>query len=343
MILPLMVGFAVLLIIGYRGKLFELWREYRKPILAFFAAFIIAFSWIGYYFFVTHPGSFVGRAGQVSIFSESLNNGDVVGTFLNVFKATALSYFTQGDLNWRHNISGQPFLSPLVSPFFLVTVLAYAWAFLIFLKQTLTKTITGPALKKGFLVAWFALMLVPEISTAEGIPHGLRLIGTIPVIFVLSARGLIWIWDKLNEALPHKFMHKISLTVFVISLVYSNYFLYFNIAAKSPDYYYAFRSDLTVVSDYLNGRNNKNQTYLSLDAFSVQTVDYLTTPTSQPYILLVPEKSFETTMQSKEQMVFTQSTLPDAKKYSETHPDAKLVMTAENQFDQIIMLVYEKP
>ncbi|MGE5297955.1 MAG: ArnT family glycosyltransferase [Acidobacteriaceae bacterium] len=343
MMLPLFFGFAVLLLFAFRSQLRWVYETYKKPVIYFILAFILAFSWIGYYFFVSHPGSFVGRAGQVSIFSPALNNGDVVGTFVTVVKKTVLSYFTEGDLNWRHNVSSYPFLSPFLSPFFAVAVLGFIWQFLIMLKQVWQKNLQRSTVIKSVLVFWFLFMLVPEVTTAEGIPHGLRLIGTIPAIFILSAYMVNWLWVRLKIWLPVKSMALLIASVFIGGIFVYNFYLYFYVAANSPDYYYSFRSDLTEVSAYINERNSKDKTYLSLDAFSVQTVDYLTTPTSQPYILLVPENSYKTPLTKGDQIIFTQSTLPDAEKYKQTFPAVKEVDREKNRFGQTIMIVYEKP
>jgi hypothetical protein len=97
------------------------------------------------------------------------------------------------------------------------------------------------------------------------------------------------------------------------------------------------------VSEYLNNRDNKKQTFLSLDKFSVQTVDYLTTEQGQPFILLDPAKTYEVDLDPGDQVVFTQSTLYDITKFVERHPDARLINETKNEFGYVIMRVYQKP
>ena len=121
-----------------------------------------------------------------------------------------------------------------------------------------------------------------------------------------------------------------------------NFYLYFVVAAGSPEYYYSFRSDLTSVSEYLNQRNLKDRTYLSLDKFSVQTVDYLTTEKNQPFILVDPAHTYEVKLKKGDQVVFTMSTIYDRIKFTEFHPNAQLVGEYFNQFNELIMLVYEQ-
>src|ERR1044072_1237993 len=73
-------------------------------------------------YFVTHPGSFLGRASGLSVFNSDhpfkdllLNTARTIG-MLNV----------QGDLNWRHNVSGRPELFWPVGILFWVGVLTGA-------------------------------------------------------------------------------------------------------------------------------------------------------------------------------------------------------------------------
>ncbi len=341
MMIPLLLMFGFFIVIGLRGEIPKL-MEYLKAKWAFIGGFIISFAWLGYYFF-THPGSFVGRAGQVSIFSESLNNGDVLGTFLEVFKLTMISFFKDGDLNWRHNVSGYPFLSFLVSPFFALGLIYFTWAIVKFVKQALYKQLEFKTTALAVIGTLFWFMLAPEVTTAEGIPHGLRLIGVIPAIFIISAYAIIKIWDRVMIYSRLAITKYAIATVFIVSLFAYNFYLYFGIAVNSPEYNYAFRSDLTVISQYLNERNQKEKTYLSLDKFSVQTVDYLTTVNNQPYILLDPAKTYEVQLKPGDQVVFTQSTLYDITKFVEAHSDTKMVKETRNQFGYIIGRVYEKP
>ena len=330
MMLPLLALMLSVLLFGERKKIAKIYQTYRVPAVVFCAAFAAGISWLAFYFF-KHPASIVGRAGQVSIFSPDLNGGDVFGTFLTVLKATLLSFFTNGDLNWRHNVSGYPFLDPAVSVFFAAGLIIFTFA--IFKKRY----------EMTLVAAWFWLMLVPEATTAEGIPHGLRLIGVMPAIFIMAAWPAAWLWGKF-KAMEWMYNFKYVLAIiFIAGIFFYNFALYFGVASASPDYHYAFRSDLTTVSAYLNERNSASATYLSLDKFSVQTVEYLTTQTGNPYILVDPAHTFELKLKPGDQVVFTQSTLYDRLKFIKSHSRAELVRTEKNKFGEIIMLVYQQP
>jgi 4-amino-4-deoxy-L-arabinose transferase-like glycosyltransferase len=358
-------------------------RKYWRATLIFFFAFCIFIFPLAKYFY-QHPGSFIGRSGQVIIFNPELYlvNGEqmhgkppilvVLSALGEVAKKSLLGFFTQGDLNWRHNISGWPFLSQLVSPFFgvgliTITFLAIGYVFMPRKKQHWWKYF--------ILTGWFWGMLLPVITTAEGIPHGLRSIGMIPPVFIIAAWTLyylaefVWtwhakIWQKcLSCHLPHyesiwRFFSrnlaayglKLVAVCFFAALILQTYFGYFVYAKNSPENFYYFRSDLTPVSQYLLERCNKDSTYLVLDKFSVQTTDYLTSDPhgnffakcNVPYSQVDPENSWELkNLKIRDQIVFAQSSIFDTRKFKQYHPQAYLKMQLQNQFGQTVLAVYE--
>ena len=313
-----------------------------------------------FWYFYTHPGSFVGRSGQVSVFNPELNGGDLIGTMLEVFRLSIIAYFTDGDLNWRHNISGEPFLSIIISPFFAIGLVA---ATLLAARYAILPVRYWYNWKHFLLAGWFWAMLLPVVTTAEGIPHGLRAIGTIPVVFIMTAMGLVIVvrgFLRLSEkywgyigATQQKVLRYGRIAVAIVffgALLAQPYYLYFVRAANSPENFYAFRSDLTVVSDYLKQHGNKAHTYLILDKFSVQTVEYITTvdgrnpsnPKNQPYVQVDPEDSWKLTgLKTGDEIVFTQSSIFDIKKFKQYHPNAALVREDRNKFNQTVMAIYK--
>ncbi len=341
MMLPLLVGFGTLLFLAHRAQAEQLFKTYAKYKAVFAASFIIGISWLASYYF-QHPKSFIGRAGQVSIFSSEHNNGDLFGTFIEVVKKTIMGFFTQGDLNWRHNVSGFPFLMPFISPLFGLALIFFTYAMFKLLKQVCKQKVEKTTVYQALVACWFWFMLVPEIATAEGIPHGLRLIGVIPPMFMLAAWGARWLWQKMPHHPAVKIERYIFASIFFATIFVYNFTLYFGVTASSAQNYYAFRSDLTVVSDHLNQRNQKEKTYLALDKFWLQTVEYLTTDTNQPYTALDPASTYQVNLTKGDQVIFTQSTIFDRIKFVEYHPNAELVREEINQFGQLIMLVYEQ-
>lgn len=340
-IIPILGSLGIIAVILHRKIFIGFWREI---IICLAATFLVLMPLIIY--FAGHPSYFFGRAGYVSIFNPDLNHGDVIGTFLEVAKKTFLMFFTEGDLNWRHNVSGFAMLNPLVSSLFAA---GFIYSVFIVLKNlfNLLRKKSGELpsknyLKHCFLIVWFLGMLAPELVSAEAIPHGLRAIGAIAPVFFFPALMLDFFWKKISN-LP-KLIKIILLFILTISLsigLLYDYYLYFKISANSPDFYYAYRSDLTVVSNYLNMRNLKEKTYLSLDEYSVQTPEFLTAKNNQPYILVDPAENYQIKLNKNDQIIFTQSTIFDAKKFEEYNPEAKIIKKEYNKFNQELMRIYE--
>lgn len=346
------------LLAAWRGRdLGGTLRRWWRAAAVFVAVAVLALAPLLRYFY-THPGSFVGRSGQVSVFNPDLNQGHLWSAVWEVTRLSVLGYFTEGDLNWRHNVSGEPFLSSLVSPFFAV---ALAVATLLALGYLLAPKRRFGWWKYAALAGWFWGMLLPVVTTAEGIPHGLRSIGTIPAVFILTALGLYHGYRLIHLTYRRAFgsaqgnLQRLGRTVLpfvaafvLVALVVQTYYLYFVKAYGSPENAYAFRSDLTVVDRYLTDRCRPNATYLVLDKFSVQTVDYVTTVDAKtdhrcnrPYVQVDPENSWELSgLKDGDEVVFTQSSIFDIKKFKAHHPEAALVLEVRNRFGQAAMAVY---
>jgi hypothetical protein len=357
LVLGILIGWPLLASLADRPRLIAI-KKYWKSVVVASVAFAIVIYPLAHYFYV-HEGSFVGRSSQVSVFNEELNQGDLKGTVIEVFRLSMQAYFKDGDLNWRHNISGFPFLSPLISPFFAIGLVGVTILAALYL---LTPRKRARYWKYALLAGSFWGLLIPVVTTAEGIPHGLRSIGTIPFVFIISAWGLYKTIELVDwfihtrhletAGLRRKLIYyalRAAAVCFVLALTLQSYLWYFVFAANSPENYYAFRSDLTTVSNYLNEHGNKNNTYLVLDKFSVQTPEFLTmldprrpgNPRNQPYTQVDPEDSWRLpTLRPGDQIVFTQSSLFDTRKFKQYHPETYLAREDRNKFGQTLMAIY---
>lgn len=230
----LILGIVVLLKIINDFK--WLWR---KSYLLFLTILIVALP-IGLHFFNT-PQDFIGRAGGVSVFNAE---EPIKALGLSTIKTLAMFNFV-GDWNWRHNLAGSPMLAWPVGILFII-------GFIIITKNMFSQ-MRRPIfenLPNIFLFTWFFVMLLPAILTSEGIPHALRTIGLIPVVYILAAIGLIWIINKLTQ-LDQKLVW-LALIVFLIYPALSNFNKYFSQWAKNPNVSSAFRNDLVILTNYLN-------------------------------------------------------------------------------------------
>ena len=229
---------------------------------------------IGFYFF-QNPQDFIGRSGQVSIFSAA----SPVKEFLKSNLATLGMFFIRGDCNWRHNYACQPELHYLVSLFFLIGILITVKN--IFKPQTLNK-ITSLT-----LVGWFFFMTLPATLTREGLPHALRSIGLIPpaMIFAgLGAYGIIekileW-FEKQKQKWPQKqgqidrIKKELSLLFILVLLfipltAYRVYFIYWGSNANT---FFGFSSDLLHAGKFLNDlpKEIKKYVMVNLDGVDIR-------------------------------------------------------------------------
>lgn len=347
-------------------------RRYGKQMLVAIIAGLIVFAPLGWYF-IQQPEAFVGRAGQVSVFNKELQQeyggGTLVGTIAYSTQETLLSFFAgEGDLNWRHNVAGYPLLNPLVGILFL---LGLAWA-INGLVMVIRKIVEGEEMHMGMMYPYVLLllsgMLVPVITTAEGIPHGLRSLGLAVPIFMLAGTAGAVVYRWVNARVRGMHLRAViigcALGAIVLSGLYDG-LLYFVVAQNDAEAAYDYRADLTDVSqyilDYVNQHPDAARPYLVLDPFSLQTPHFLTHqisngaiyPSPHDYLehpdegdhlyrSLDPASSHMTPIKEGEIIIFTQSTISDADRYAEMHSATiDLVESRRNRFNEEIMRIYK--
>jgi 4-amino-4-deoxy-L-arabinose transferase-like glycosyltransferase len=368
--------FLLLLLISLHPRIGTLYfRRYGgQMITAAVVAFVI-FAPLGWYFF-NHPQDIVGRAGQVSVFNPDLQRtyggGTLRGTLVYSAETTALSFFVgEGDRNWRHAVAGYPLLNPLVGLLFL---LGLAWT----LKGcfgALLQAFRGQGVHLAGIFIYLLLllggMLLPVVTSAEGLPHGLRSVGLIFPLFMLAgtAGAVIVHWLKRRpDELWRSGVLGAGLGLVVLASVYEGA-LYFMVARATPEAHFFYRGDLTTVSDFIMQQTQEHpdssRPFLVLDAFSLQTVHFLThsldpstwlrvrsvpaphghhdhpDEAQHRYTSVEPESSARIVLKPGELIIFTQSTLPDADRYAALHGTAvELLVSEKNRFGKEVMRVY---
>ncbi len=364
MMVGVVLGVLVLLLVAALHPQigFPHFKRYGKQLLVAVILGLLVVMPLALYF-VQHPETLVGRAGQVSVFNVDLQyqygDGTLLGTIWYSTRETLLSFFVGGgDLNWRHSVPGHPLVNPLVSILFL---LGFAWALTgvgsLFWAMARGKEIHYNMVY-AYLILLFFGMLVPVITTAEGIPHALRSVGLIVPVFMMAgvagAVVLRWLLARGTRVWRSAVMGT-ALGLLVVGGLYDGA-LYFLIARNDSDAYVSYRGDLTTVAAYLNRYHETfpdlAKPYLVLDDFSAQTVHYLTTPAlAQPgpysdaaehnYILVPPATSSLTALNADELMVFTQSSLEEADRYGVKWGETvEMIVSKKNRFGQEIMRVY---
>jgi len=148
-------------------------RMLRKVLLFGAAAVAVAAPMLLHY--LHHPEHFNFPHRVLSVFSPKVNAEEIPGYLAGNAKATLLMFHVSGDANWRHNLSGAPMLDPLTGLLFLLG-LVLVWR--------------RPAPVPALLVGWLGAMLLPNLLSVEGVPHGLRSSGVIPAVALLAGAGL---------------------------------------------------------------------------------------------------------------------------------------------------------
>jgi 4-amino-4-deoxy-L-arabinose transferase-like glycosyltransferase len=345
MVLALALLFFVLLLIArYTDR--KKYPSYLKISWWFTIVVVVVVLPLAIYFF-HQPEAIIGRAGQVSIFSPELSQGDLLGTFGTELKTNLTAFWGEGDLNYRHNISGRPLVDSITG------LLLLGGLFLFFIRslsliKNIWRRISFDGLEYFLVFISFWLMLVPGVMSAEGSPHGLRVLGMLPWIMIMAAWFLMVVSRLILKFLSRGWARGLAWSAFsvvIVAIVVINLSSFWTGPAQSADYYYAFRKDLTFASDYLNQQNDRANNYLVLDEYSQQTTEFLTSEFDQPYQLVDPAKAEKIHLISGQKIVFTTSTLTDADRYQQSYPNISVleqVFNDQSREKEELIRVYGK-
>ncbi|QQG45159.1 MAG: hypothetical protein HYW89_04135 [Candidatus Sungiibacteriota bacterium] len=217
-------------------------------------------------YFFENPQDFIGRAGEVSVFSAK----NQALEFVKSNAKTLGMFFVPGggDCNWRHNFDCQPFL-----PYGILATIGI-----------LALSRLAPGYQGLTLIAWLFFMSLPATLTREGLPHALRSIGMIPPIMILSGFGSWWIYHKVKDWLEKQKikwpqytgqLERIKKEVFILGMLtllfiplytFQQYFVQW---AYNPNSYFAFSTDIWHLGQYLNGLPNDVKKYVVVNMLGV--------------------------------------------------------------------------
>ncbi len=138
------------------------------------AAFVVALPMLLHY--LHHPEHFTYPRRVLSVFSPKVPGREVPAYLERNLEATLLMFHVHGDDNRRHNLSGAPMLDPLTGLLFL--------AGLVLVVRRHSRPLAV------MLFAWVTVMLLPNILSVEGVPHGLRSCGVLPAVALLGGIAL---------------------------------------------------------------------------------------------------------------------------------------------------------
>jgi len=214
--------------------------------------FIIALP-IALYFF-QNPQDFIGRAAPISVFSAEnpiKEFGKSLILHLGMFNF-------HGDPNWRHNFAGSPMLPWSLGILFLIGVIFSIKELIFSIKNKSCLLLTVNCL----LLGWFFVMLLPGILTYEGIPHSLRVIGVIPVVYIFVGLGAWWSYEKLKLIIKNRKALIALCIFFLLAIGYSEFDKYFFNWGKHPKVAEAFTKKYADIGYYLNSLPGDVQKYV---------------------------------------------------------------------------------
>ena len=230
-------------------------KTYWKSIGLFTFLFLLISAPI-FYFVYVHPEFLVDHAtptDDISVFSPLLNHGSLFLTLARTISLSLIKYNFVGDMNWRHNYPPYGILDPLTGLAFLWGIIYCLRKFFRLLRLRFSQKIRHPELEVyAFLLFGFFIMLAPEFFTAEGNPHALRSIGTLPFVFIFAALAFDYFWKQTKEYTYFK--SKLIQSILIFSLIFIGLFnpiKYFYFWGLSPVVAKSFNKNLTDISSYL--------------------------------------------------------------------------------------------
>jgi 4-amino-4-deoxy-L-arabinose transferase-like glycosyltransferase len=228
-------------------------KDYWKTILIFCLFAAIAAAPMLYTFFIAHPEYWQSRTSEISILNPEVNHGHILATFFKTFSLSLLKYTFWGDQNWRHNFPPYGILDPITGIAFMFGFVYSIIRLFHLLIVRFRSSERNPRLEVYiFLVSWFFIMIVPEFMAAEGNPHALRSIGTLPAVFIFSALTFNYFFERAER---HGGMfRKVSKVILVFMLLVIGTFnivKYHFVWAKKQVVAESFDKNLMDISAYL--------------------------------------------------------------------------------------------
>jgi 4-amino-4-deoxy-L-arabinose transferase-like glycosyltransferase len=217
-------------------------------LLTFFVALPIGI------YFLKNPQDFISRATPVSIFKAE----NPIKEFLKSLILHLGMFNFHGDPNWRHNFGGKPMLFWPVGILFLI---GFFLSINELIRYRKNKNLSL-AISHLLLVVWFFVMLLPGILTREGLPHSLRVAGTIPPAFIFSGLGAFWVYQFLEKKLKNKLILNALLISFLFFVLISEFNKYFLVWAKKPEVKSEYTQEYLLMGKYLNSLPEDYERYV---------------------------------------------------------------------------------
>jgi len=223
-----------------------------------------------YTFFVSHPEYWASRTSEISIMNPAVNHGHLLTTFGRTMGLALAKYNFWGDQNWRQNFPPYAILDPLTGIAFLFGFLYSIFKFFHLLYLRFRKKIRDEKLEVyTFLLSGFFVMLLPEVMGAEGNPHALRSIGTMPFVFIFAALTFNYFWGSAHgKTYIHKKLATGLICVMLLSIGLFNPIKYFVFWAHNPKTAGSFAGNLLEAKNYVRTLPASEQVFFVTDNMS---------------------------------------------------------------------------
>jgi 4-amino-4-deoxy-L-arabinose transferase-like glycosyltransferase len=287
-------------------------RHWKSGLI--FGAAALLLSLPIFIYFSDHFKDFVSRSEAVSVFNAP--NATFIQALGKSLGKHLWAFFVIGDHNPRHNFNIQPLLpaawSVLFAIGFIITLREIGKTAVNFIKNHRNNGGENPILAtRWFYVSVLAqsifwIMLLPGILSVEGVPHSLRIIGTIPAVFIFCILPFEYIISlfaatkKISSVANKPSKDSRSITIFaglILMVIFggiSQVYIYFNLWANDLATMGAYERKLydfgLMTRDLAVHQNNyiitAFNTSITSDRHqsSLKTLEYLAYPNIKKYL-----------------------------------------------------------
>ncbi len=285
-IAPILLIVLFILLLLQQG--FAILKKHWKNLLIFILfAFISAAPIL--YTFHTHPEFLNSRTADVSVFANAQDG--LMPTLTKTITTSVLKFNFYGDQNWRHGYPPQPTLEFFVGIMFVGGIILSIIIFFNYLiRRFIGKVHNRKLVTHGLLLAWFVSFLAPEFLTTEGLPHALRSIGTLPVVYIFAAFFINFIIERSKKLSRELY---IVTLFFIITLLiisgFCNILKYHKYWTTSPHQAQSFNKDLTDIAKYIKILPQNSNKYVIAGPLERLPVKLLNETTPNLYFLYEDE------------------------------------------------------
>lgn len=169
-------------------------RKRVRQLLLFGAVAGVVFAPLGHYF-LTHPQAFSVRMGQVGFLGLGESEEEGWAALWRAILQTAGMFSVRGSHNWRFNIAHLPVFGVATSIFFYIGLLLST-------VQVVRGRERWTRAAHFMTLITLPVMLLPTALALDEVPHFLRAVGIMPLLFVFPALGLVTVLLKVKAWLP---------------------------------------------------------------------------------------------------------------------------------------------